>query len=166
MSFVPSSPPSLPQLLASGQVDAIGQFVVGKGLIEAAAQGRTAVVLPYGDVLPDLYGIAIVTSKSLAAEQPDKAKKFTGALLRGLEYSIAHPEETGEILRKHQPTQQAAVAAGEVTAMRPYVGDKIGVVDRERVTRIIGTLRRAGAITADITPDQLVDFRLVPGAAS
>lgn len=161
VKFVPSAPPSLPQLLAGGKVDAIGQFVVGKPLIEKAAQGKKAVVLPYGDYLPDLYGNAMMASSKIVKENPELVKKFTSAIFKGLEYSIAHPEETGEILRKYQPTQSAEVAAEEVREMAPYVaveGTAIGAVDRARVEANIKLLVEAGAIPAGLTPEQVVDF--------
>src|SRR5882757_8828407 len=64
VKFVPNPPPALPQLLAAGTVDGIGQFVVGVPLVEKAAK-RKAVVLPYGALLPDLYGNAIITRTDL-----------------------------------------------------------------------------------------------------
>ncbi|WP_030916305.1 ABC transporter substrate-binding protein [Streptosporangium amethystogenes] len=165
VKFIPSAPPALPQLLARGTVDAIGQFVVGKPLIEKAAQGRTAVILPYGDVLPDLYGNALLASTKLAKEKPELVKKFTAALMKGLEYSIANPDETGEILKKYQPTQDPAIASAEVKAMAPYVaadGDKIGAIDQVRVAANIKILSEAGAIPAEFTPEQVVDFAVAP----
>ncbi|MBP2330302.1 NitT/TauT family transport system substrate-binding protein [Kibdelosporangium banguiense] len=149
VEFVPAAPPALPQLLVSGQVDGIGQFVVGTPLIEKAAQGRKVSALPYGDLLPDLYGNALVTSKDLPARNPDLVKRFRAALLKGLQYSIDHPEETGEILRKHQPTQDPVVAAAEVTLMGPAVrpaGGPIGSVDELRVQKTIQLLTEANAI--------------------
>ena len=50
------TPQTLFGTLAQHKVDAIGQFVVGKPTIEGIAKGKTAVVLPYSDYLPDLYG--------------------------------------------------------------------------------------------------------------
>lgn len=161
VKFVPSAPPALPQLLATGKVDAIGQFVVGRPLVEKAAQGRKAVILPYGDVLPDLYGNALLASSKVAKEKPELVKKFSAALFKGLQYSIAHPEETGEILKKRQPTQDAAVAAAEVRAMAPYVapqGATVGAVDKARVEENIRLLGEAGAISAKPATDQVVDF--------
>ncbi|QKW36863.1 ABC transporter substrate-binding protein [Actinomadura sp. NAK00032] len=161
VKFVPSAPPALPQLLATGKVDAIGQFVVGKPLVEKAAQGKKAVVLPYGDVLPDLYGNALLASSKIAEEKPELVKKFSAALFKGLRYSIAHPEETGEILKKRQPTQDAAVAAAEVRAMAPYVapeGAAVGAVDKARVEENIRLLGEAGAISSKPAPEQVVDF--------
>lgn len=161
VKFVPSAPPALPQLLATGKVDAIGQFIVGRPLVEKAAQGKKAVILPYGDVLPDLYGNALLASSKVAKEKPELVKKFSAALFKGLQYSIAHPEETGEILKKRQPTQDAAVAAAEVRAMAPYVapqGATVGAVDKARVEENIRLLGEAGAISAKPATDQVVDF--------
>lgn len=161
VKFVPSAPPALPQLLASGKVDAIGQFVVGQPLIEKAAQGKEAVILPYGDVLPDLYGNALLAPSKLVKEKPELVKKFAAALFKGLEYSIAHPDETGEILKKYQPTQDSAVAAAEVRAMAPYVtqqGAAVGAVDKARVEANIKILVESGAISEGLTSEQVVDF--------
>jgi NitT/TauT family transport system substrate-binding protein len=149
VEFVPAAPPALPQLLVSGQVDGIGQFVVGTPLIEKAAQGRKVATLPYGDLLPDLYGNALVASKDLPAKNPDLVKRFREALLKGLQYSIDHPEETGQILRKFQPTQDPVVAAAEVTLMGPAVrptDGPIGRIDELRVQKTIQLLTEANAI--------------------
>ncbi|NGY64475.1 ABC transporter substrate-binding protein [Lentzea sp. NEAU-D13] len=168
VQFVPSAPPALPQLLAAGQVDGIGQFVIGKPLIEAAAKGKKAVVLPYGDLVPDLYGNALVTSKEIASTKADLVAKFRDALLRGLEYSIEHPDEVGEILKKYQPTQDAGVASAEIGLMAPYVkpngfSGPTGELTQPRVEKIISTLVDAGAIPAgSVRPDDLASFGLAP----
>ncbi|MFI6094553.1 ABC transporter substrate-binding protein [Lentzea sp. NPDC051213] len=167
VQFVPSAPPALPQLLAAGQVDGIGQFVVGKPLIEAAAKGKKVVVLPYGDLVPDLYGNALVTSKDTAAQKPELVQRFTGALLRGLTYSVEHPDELGQILKKYQPTQDAAVASAEVTLMAPYVkpagfSGPVGELTEARVEKIIRTLVEAGAIPDGLRPADIASFGLAP----
>ncbi|MFD4637492.1 ABC transporter substrate-binding protein [Lentzea sp. NPDC058436] len=164
VQFVPSAPPALPQLLAAGQVDGIGQFVVGKPLIEAAAKGRRAVVLPYGDLVPDLYGNALVSSKDTARNKPELAKKFMDALLKGLEYSIEHPDEVGPILKKYQPTQDAGVASAEVGLMAPYVrpsgySGRVGGITEDRVGKVVRTLVEAGAIPdGSLAPNDFVSF--------
>ncbi|MGV9362156.1 ABC transporter substrate-binding protein [Amycolatopsis sp. NPDC003731] len=166
--FVPAAPPALPQLLASGQVDGIGQFVVGRLLIEAAARGKKAVVLPNGDLVPDLYGNVVVTSKQLATRNPAQVQRFTAALLKGLGYAIEHPDELGAILRKYQPAQDAGVAGAEMRAMAAYVRPAgftgpLGQVDEPRVGKIIGTLTDAGAVPAGaLAPGDVVSFGLVP----
>lgn len=160
VEFVPSSPPSLPQLLVSDQVDAIGQFVVGKPLIEGVAPDTNAVVLPYGDVVPELYGNVLLASEDLVDSDPELVARFNAALLRGLEYSIENPEETGEILKKYQPTQDADTAAAEVEIMADYVtGDReIGDLDRERVDAVIEIM--SDALDSPVSADDLVMFDL------
>ncbi|WP_330276877.1 ABC transporter substrate-binding protein [Lentzea sp. NBC_00516] len=168
VQFVPSAPPALPQLLAAGQVDGIGQFVVGKPLIEAAAKGRKAVVLPYGDLVPDLYGNALVSSKDVVQNKPELARTFMTALLKGLEYSIEHPAEVGPILKKYQPTQDSDVASAEVGLMATYVkplnySGRVGGVTEARVEKIVSTLVEAGAIPAgSLAPDDFVSFGSSP----
>ena len=166
VEFVPAAPPALPQLLASRKVDVVGQFVIGGGLMSAAAEGKPAVILPYGDFLDDLYGMALVTSKKLAESDPELVKAFTEALLKGLQYAIDHPQEAGEILKKHVPAQDAAVAAREVELMAAYVrgteSAPIGSVSKDKVSKAIATLADADVLRADITPEDLVDFDLTP----
>jgi NitT/TauT family transport system substrate-binding protein len=171
VSWVNAAPPTLPATLASGSVDAIGQFVVGKPTIEAVAKTRKAVVLPYSDHLGDLYGNSLVTQSKLANEKPDLVKRFTTALLKGLQYAIDNPAEAAKILVKYQPAQQAneAAAAAELQLMAAYVrssgaGAAVGALDSGRVARSIAILQGAGAIPSGITPEQIVKFDLVPKA--
>ncbi|BCJ64536.1 ABC transporter substrate-binding protein [Polymorphospora rubra] len=152
--------------LAGGQVQGIGQFVVGKPTVEGVAK-KTAVVLPYSDIMTDLYGNVLITSTKLANEEPDKVRRFTQALLKGLEYSIAHPQEAGEILHKNVSTAQAAPAAAELELMGAYVrsagsGAAVGTLDSERIARSIAILQGAGAIPPGLTPEQIINFDLAP----
>ncbi|MGX1933154.1 ABC transporter substrate-binding protein [Microbacterium resistens] len=150
VTFVPAQPSALPQLLASKQVDAIGQFVVADGLIRGAT-GEAGVFLPFSDYLEDLYGNALFASEKRVADDPESITRFNEALHRGLAYAIENPEETGEILAKYQPTQKPDVAAGEVEAMTPYVGDPTGngLLDPARVDAILALLVEGGAITSE-----------------
>ncbi|MGX7670315.1 ABC transporter substrate-binding protein [Plantactinospora sp. DSM 117369] len=164
VKWVNGTPQTLIGTLAGGGVQGIGQFVVGKPTIEAAAKGRKAVVLPYSDVMRDLYGNVLVTSKKIATENPDMVKRFTAALLKGLEYSIANPEESGEILHKHVPAAAAAPAAAELELMATYVASETGIggIDLGRVAGSIALLETAGSIPPGVTPEQIVDASLTP----
>jgi len=168
VKFVQVPPPQQPQALASGAVDAIGQFAVGKPSAEAAAGGKKALVLPYSDYLTDLYGNALVTTTKLVKENPDLVKRFRDALLKGLVYAIENPEEAAQILVKHQPGQNEKAAAAELELMKPYVRSNesatVGVMDSERVARAIAILQGAGAIKPGLKPEQFVTFDLVPKA--
>ncbi|HET9516136.1 MAG TPA: ABC transporter substrate-binding protein [Actinoplanes sp.] len=169
VTWVNGTPQTLMGTLASGQVDGIGQFVVGKPTVETVAKGKTAVVLPYSDYLQDLYGNALITSTAYAQGNPAKVKKFTAALLKGLEEAIANPTEAGAMLQKSVPTANPQAAAAELQLMASFVrseasGVPVGALDNRRVARSIAILQGAGAIPEGLTPEKVISFDLVPKA--
>ncbi|MFC7642939.1 ABC transporter substrate-binding protein [Streptosporangium lutulentum] len=169
VKWVNGQPTNLIGLLAGGTVAGIGQFVVGKPTVESVAKDKKAVVLPYSDVMDDLYGNVLVTSAKIAKENPDTVKRFTAALIKGLVYSVDNPKEAGELLQKNVPAAAAAPAAAECELMAAFVrpdgsSAPVGSIDTERVARSIETLQGAGAIPAGLTPDQLIDSSLTPAS--
>jgi NitT/TauT family transport system substrate-binding protein len=167
VTWVNGQPANLIGLLASGKAAGIGQFVVGKPTVESVAKNKKAVVLPYSDVMDDLYGNVLVTSAKIAKEKPDMVKRFTAALLKGLVYSVDNPQEAGEILHKNVPASAAGPAAAELQLMDTFVrpsGATVGEIDPERVAGSIKTLQDAGAIPAGLTPEQLIDSSLTPAS--
>jgi NitT/TauT family transport system substrate-binding protein len=167
--FVPSPPASLPQLLSAGTVDGIGQFVVGVPTVEKAdSKHRKAVVLPYGDVLQNLYGNAIITRSDLAKDHPDQVTKFTGALLKGLQDTIDDPEAAAKILQKYVPERKVEGSVAELNLMKPYVkpadfSGALGQVDMARVEAIIKDLVDADQISPGaVNPSDVVDRNLAP----
>lgn len=154
--------------LASGSVDGIGQFVVGQPTIEAVTK-KKAVMLPYSNVMQDLYGNVLITSSKIAKEKPEMVKRFSAALLKGLEYSLANTKEAAEILKKNVDATNPAAAAAELELMAGYVrssnsGIALGTLDSGRVAKSIAILQGAGALKQNITPDQIIDFSLAPKA--
>jgi NitT/TauT family transport system substrate-binding protein len=161
------TPQTLMGTLASGKAAGIGQFVVGKPTVESVAKGKKAIVLPYSDYLQDLYGNVLVTPSAYAKDNPEKVKKFSAALLKGLEDSIANPAEAGQLLKKYVATANPDAAAAELTLMAPFVrseasGVPVGALDSQRVARSIAILQGSGQIQAGLTPEKIIDFSLVP----
>ncbi len=163
------TPQTLMGTLASGKVAGIGQFVVGKPTVETVAKGQKAVVLPYSDYLQDLYGNVLITSSAYAKDNPEKVKKFSAALLKGLSDAIDNPAEAGKIMQKYVPTANPEGVAAELTLMAPFVrsaaaGVPVGALDAERVARSIAILQGSGQIGAGLKPEQVISFDLVPKA--
>ncbi len=161
-------PPQLTALLASKKVDALSTFLIGQKGIEKAA-GTKTVVLPYSEYLGDLVGNGLVTTKKIAKDNPDLAGRFRDAALKGLQYTIEHPDEAAAILKKAQPAADINAAKGEITLMTPYVtsqGSKapIGSISEARVAKAIAILQGGGLIPAGLTPEDVVDFNLTPKA--
>ncbi|WP_433207194.1 ABC transporter substrate-binding protein [Dactylosporangium sp. CS-047395] len=166
IQWVNAQPAQLPALLAGGQVQALSTFLIGVKGIEKAAGGKKTVVLPYSKYLGDLYGNGLITTAKIAKENPELAKRFRDAALKGLQYTIDHPDEAAQILKKAQPAADVTAAVGEITLMKPYVtsGSGLGVMEQERVARAIATLQASELIPAGLTPDSVVDFSLTPKA--
>ncbi|MCX4973665.1 ABC transporter substrate-binding protein [Streptomyces sp. NBC_00620] len=153
--------------LATGSVDAVGQYRVGRPNIENAVKGKEVVVLPFGEYLTESYGAAITTTTKIAEDDPDLVKRFTGALFKGMRYAIDHPDEAAALMAEKFPTLNKETAAAEIelvgTAVQPKEdGAPIGTMDRERVAGAIKALEDAGAVKPGLTPEKLVSFDLVP----
>lgn len=165
VKFQGAQPTALNGLMAARQVDALGTFLLSRGAL-AKASGKEVVVLPYSDYLSDLFGNAIITTPALIDKDPDLVKRFTGAALKGLQYTIEHPEEAATILNKAKPTYPVASGVGEIKAMTPYVppqgGAPTGFMDEGRVARTIAILQASGLIPAGLTPANVVNTSFVP----
>ncbi|MEU4244051.1 ABC transporter substrate-binding protein [Actinoplanes sp. NPDC026619] len=155
----------MPQNLAAGSIDAATQFAVGKPAVEAAGKGKTAVVMPFSNYLNDLYGNGLGVTKKKLAENPKQVKAFNKAMLRGVEYAMANPDEAGQIYAKYQKLQPAKVAAAENVLMKSYVegganAAPIGSLNRDRVARNIAIIQSAGLVQAGLTPDDVITFQI------
>jgi NitT/TauT family transport system substrate-binding protein len=166
VKWVAVQPVQLGNSLASGKVDALSTFLIGRPTIEKAtlqARHKKVVVLPYSDYLPDLFGNAVIAPTDLIKRKPDLVDRFRGAMLKALEYTIAHPEEAGALLHARQPATAADAAIAEIKLMTPSVtatdsGSTVGAIDRARMTRTIASLQKIGLIQQGVTPEDVVDF--------
>lgn len=168
VTTVPMEGSALIGALVSGQVDAIGQFVVGQPLVAAAADGRPVTVLPYDEYLGDMYGVCLLTTPALADSDPSLCARFRDALLGGLVHALDHPELAGAALARDAPAADPEIAAAELRLMAPYVrplhpSTPIGGMDATRVMKSIALLESIGALVEpDLRPEDLVRFDLLP----
>lgn len=157
---------ALPGLLASGHADAIGQFAFGQQTVQSACGGRPIRVLAWSEYLSDLYGLVIAANRQFVSQHPQATRGFVTALMRGLQYTVDHPDEAGQILHTAVPTANPVLAAQEVRLMQSYTtsaGTALGSFDEIRVARAIAGLQAAGAAAqGDIHPDQLIAFDIAP----
>jgi NitT/TauT family transport system substrate-binding protein len=157
---------SLIGLLAAGKADAIGQFIPAQGTVEHIAGPVN--VLSYDQVLTALYGNGIITNPIWAKAHQDVVKRFVSALLRGLDYACAHPDEAGKIIeRRTSGLTTAALAAEELRRMAGYVGTDaagktttLGSLDEARVMGAIAILQGTGVMPSGLQPRDVVDFDL------
>ncbi|WP_433375706.1 ABC transporter substrate-binding protein [Actinoplanes sp. CA-142083] len=155
-----TQPTALNGLMATGQVDAVSTFLLSKKALESASK-KPVTVMPYSDYLKNLYGNVIVTRAQLLNADRDLVRRFTEAALKGLAYSLEHPDEAAAILNKAEPTAAIPAAVGEIQAMKPY-SEPLGKLNQQRVADGIAELSSAGLMPPGLTPDKVADFSFVP----
>lgn len=147
-------------LMAQRKVDALSTFLLSQKALENTSK-KQVVVMPYSDYLKDLFGNAIITTPALISRDRDLVSRFVGAVMKGLRYTVDHPDEAAAILNKAEPTAAVPAAVGEINAMKPYVpapgGGPLGSFDEARVRSGITELEIAGLMPKGLTPDKIVD---------
>jgi NitT/TauT family transport system substrate-binding protein len=158
--FVDAPANQLATFLAAGKVDAIGQFAPGLPTVTAVAKGAPISVIPYGDYMTDMYGAVLVARDDVDA---DVKRRFTKALLKGLQYTVDHPDEAAQIISTaSNGVTKAEIAAKELRLLKPYVGSPQATP--ELVARSIALMQGIGAIPEAIPADKVFDFSVVPSA--
>lgn len=149
VNIVPGTPQTLPSLLATGRVNAIGQFTVGVPTLVKAAGGRPVRTFKYSQYLKGLLGNAIVTTDDRVKNKPDEVRRFTKAVLKGLNYAIHNPGESGYIMQKYVPIADPVAAANELRILKFFVENKctrkygIGYIDVAKVKSTASIVRNA-----------------------
>ncbi len=152
----------LPALLASGRVDAIGAYATDTANVENAAPGKTAVALPYGEFINDLYGTVMIATSGVLTTDPGLAQRFASAMATTVQFTVDQPEEAGRLVQQQLPTVKGAVVTAIDKKLKPYVGPFS--LDPAKVTRGITVLRAAGLAKAGLQPDDVIDFSVTTKA--
>lgn len=149
VNIVPGTPQTLPSLLATGRADAIGQFTVGVPTLVKAAGGRPVRTFKYSQYLKGLLGNGIVTTDERIRTKPGEVRRFTRAILKGLNYAVHNPGESGYIMQKYVPIADPVAAANELRILKFFVENKctrqngIGYIDVQKVKSTASIVRNA-----------------------
>jgi NitT/TauT family transport system substrate-binding protein len=170
VTFRDAAPPALPALLASKQVDGIGQFSVGLPLVAKAAGGKKIRSFKYSKALPGLLGIGVVASEEKIASNPDEVRRFNRALLKGLRWSLDNPGAAGYVLKKYVPLADPIVAAQELRIMKFFAQTKptlrkgygLGYIDTGKMASTVSIIRNGFKLTKPIAPADLYTPVAVP----
>jgi NitT/TauT family transport system substrate-binding protein len=140
VKWVSAESASLPSLLATGRVDAIGQFTVGEPLIEASVKPRKLVRLAYKDGGLDYYGNGIIATEQTIKDNPDLLKAFVRATLKGMRDAFANP------------------AAGETELVKELAdlpGRPLGAIDEERIKKTIDIMAKSYPMNQPVNPKDM-----------
>jgi NitT/TauT family transport system substrate-binding protein len=158
VKWVSAESSALPTLLATGRVEAIGQFTVGEPLLAAAAAPKKLVRLAYKDAGLDYYANGIVATEKTISENPDMVKAFVRATLKGMHDAFANPAEAGAILNKYHKEISPEVAKGETELVRELAtvpGRHLGVIDPARIQKTIDIVAKSYPMKNPVKPQDM-----------
>ena len=105
ITWVAVSPQLFSPMLKRGEVDGIGAFDNAQvpALISLGVKREDIGLIRYSDFGANLYGLALVTTKKFADENPNTVRGVVSALNRGTKDAIAAPEEALVLMKKYDP---------------------------------------------------------------
>ncbi|MBV8835130.1 MAG: ABC transporter substrate-binding protein [Alphaproteobacteria bacterium] len=148
-------------LLLSGQVDLFTATSDGDvpALVKVAQpQGKSVHFSSFADWGYDIFGYVLVGSAAAVTKDPGEAKRFAEATKRAVEYAIKNPDETAQIMAKHNPTMNLDTVktqwAGTIKSIQtPYVEKNgYGAATDDRIERTIALTKKALKLDADLKP--------------
>ena len=119
------------EAISQGKVDAAVVYIANEP-VQLTHAGIKVNVIEVSNYI-DLVSNGIITNETLIRENPDLVRHMVRATLRGLEYTLAHPDEAFAIARravpeitdKDAPTQRAVLEA----SLALWRSDVLGVSD-------------------------------------
>ncbi len=151
--------------VSEGKVDAAMDYIVN-GPVRLRLAGKEVVVFPVADYV-NLPSNGLVTSETLLREDPDLVTSMTRAILRGIQYTLDHPDEAFQIALKHVPEAggeqekvSRAIFDASLTLWTPKAGHKLGHTDLDTWATAEQFLREMGLLEThvDVTGIATNDF--------
>jgi NitT/TauT family transport system substrate-binding protein len=157
-------------LLLEGKVDLLTATIDGDvpAITRIATpRGKTIHFTSFADWGYDVFGYFLVTTAERIATQPEEVKAFGAATIKAVQYAIEHPEETSQIMVKHNPTLDQATTLAQwqqsIKAINTaYVKQHgYGVATADRIQRTIDLVKQAFKLNVALTPADVYASGLV-----
>ena len=136
VELIPSTVTDEVSALKTNSVDSIWIFYAWAG-VKTELEGLETDYFEFADIDPvfDYYTPVIISGNKFLEDNPETAKAFLGALQKGYEFAIEHPEEAAEILCKAAPElDEELVLASQKYLASEYKAEAEywGYIDAER----------------------------------
>lgn len=155
---------SLAGLLVTKQVDAIGQFSMGKPMLQLRVPKDDIVFLPYQTSVLDFYSNAVIASDATLRDKPEMAAAFMRATVKGMKDAFFNPTDAGVIMQKSLPLLEASVIAAETAlvaelAQTPETqGVNLGVLNRRKIEQTIEIMVKNFQLDRLVSVDEVSFF--------
>ena len=164
IQWLAADPGVYSSLLLSGQTDLFTASIDGDvPALEkiAAPRGKTVYFSSFADWGYDVFGYLLIAKDTTLANDPDAAKRLAQAMRKAVDYSVAHPEETAQIMVKHNPalnydTTLAQWKQAIKSIETAYVKKNgYGVATDDRLQRTIDLVKTAMKLDTAIGPKDI-----------
>jgi NitT/TauT family transport system substrate-binding protein len=152
------------EVFASGQQEVIVGYTANEP-IQLKAQGFDVTELRVADY-EKLAANGILASEKVIAEDPELVKAFVGAFIKGLQYTIEHPDDVYELSSKHIPnfadldqTVQKEILA---TSAEMWKADRLGYSDPQAWENMQDVLLHMGLIPEKMDLSKAFTNEFVP----
>ncbi len=145
------------EAVSEKKVDAAMVYIANEP-IQLTAAGRDVNVIEVSDYI-DLVANGMVTNETVVRNNPDLVKKLVRGTLRGVEYTIANPDESFAVVRQvipeitddDAPTQRAVLEA----SIELWRSDQPGISDPQAWAGSAEFMLATGLIEAPVDVDTL-----------
>jgi len=151
------------EAVSQGQVDAAVVYIANEP-VQLRQAGMQVNVIQVSDYI-DLVANGLITNETLMRENPDLVRRMVRASLRGLEYTIAHPDEAFAIARQSVPEisdedapVQRAVLDASIALWR---SDQLGMSDAGAWSDSVAFMRATGLIESPVDASALYTNQFV-----
>ena len=163
-----------PQLYAimtkRGDIDGTAGFLNSNipAAIEVGMKREDLNVLKYSDYGADLYGLALVTTRKFADENPDTVRGVVKAVNRGTIDALADPEAALALLEKHDPmlklpTERLRLQIANELTDPPFAQKNgLSAVTPEKLKFTIDSVVDAYHIAASPAPNTVFTDKFLP----
>jgi len=112
-----------------------------------------------------LVSNGLITNEQTIAERPELVQELVRAVLRGLRYTIEHPDEAFAICKKHVPEiagdNEALQKAVLLESIKFWQGERLGHSDRTAWEESQRFMRQIGLIDAEVDVETLFTNQFV-----
>ena len=140
------------EAISQEQVDAAVVYIANEP-VQLNQAGIDVNVIEVSDYI-DLVSNGLITNEDLIGDNPDLVRRMVRATLRGLEYTIAHPDEAFSIARQavpeitdeDEPTQRAVLDA----SIALWRSDQLGVSDPKAWSESAEFMQATGLVESQV----------------
>jgi NitT/TauT family transport system substrate-binding protein len=173
INWVAVQPQLFGPMLKRGEVDGTGGFT-NSNIPAALELGFTLddlFVIKYSDFGADMYGLALVTTKKFADENPGTVRGVVKALNQGTKDTIASPQKALEVLKARDPMMKLDIEKVRLDIAlgltnTPYVArNGLSSVTAEKLNKTINAMVSAYQLPTRPDPAAVYTDRFLPPPA-